>query len=232
VASSETEFLAKPLIGPGASGEAKRNSNIRQQLQAVEKPEMPIDDKRLASWNALMLQALVAAASFNENYIEAASRQYDFMAETFLEDGKLLRFAGHGGLAETIFEDYAFVSLAFFQYGQAFEDPQAIRQAGNLATLAFQRYFDNDRWHLNNRSLIPGDPGMWVVQDTVLPSALTAWLSVVMRLPGIDPKIQQKGNEVLHRVSQSMIDTPYYYGSFILLRQQLGQARDVQAMAR
>ena len=73
---------------------------------------------------------------------------------------------------------------------------------------------------------------MWVIQDTVLPSALTAWLSVVMRLPEIDPWIRQKGNEILHRVSQSMIDTPYYYGSFILLRQQLEQTRDVQAMAQ
>jgi hypothetical protein len=53
-----------------------------------------------------------------------------------------------------------------------------------------------------------------------------------MRLPEIDPGIRQKGNEILHRVSQSMVDTPYYYGSFILLRQQLGQARDVQAMAQ
>jgi hypothetical protein len=232
VGSSETDFLARPLIGPGATGEAMRNSKIRQQLQAVEKPAMPVDDKRLASWNALMLQALVAAASFDEHYLEAASRQYDFMAETFLENGNLVRFAGNGRLAETTFEDYAFVSLAFLQYGQAFKDPQAIHQADNLATLAYRHYFKNDRWHLNNRSLIPGDPGLWVIQDTVLPSALTAWLSVVMRSPEIDPKIRQKGNEILHRVSQSMVDTPYYYGSFILLRQQLGQARDVQAMAQ
>jgi uncharacterized protein YyaL (SSP411 family) len=232
VDSPDTEFLAKPLIGPGASGEAMRNSKIRLQLQAVEKPVMPVDDKRLASWNALMLQALVAAASFDEHYLGAASRQFDFMSETFLENGNLFRFAGNATLAETTFEDYAFVSLAFLQYGQAFEQPQAIRLADHLATLAYQRYFDNDRWHLTNRSLIPGDPGMWVIQDTVLPSALTAWLSVVMRSPGIDPKIQQKGNEILHRVSQSMVDTPYYYGSFILLRQQLEQTRDVQAMAQ
>jgi uncharacterized protein YyaL (SSP411 family) len=232
VDSPDTEFLAKPLIGPGASGEAMRNSKIRLQLQAVEKPVMPVDDKRLASWNALMLQALVAAASFDEHYLGAASRQFDFMSETFLENGNLFRFAGNATLAETTFEDYAFVSLAFLQYGQAFEKPQAIRLADHLATLAYQRYFDNDRWYLTNRSLIPGDPGMWVIQDTVLPSALTAWLSVVTRSPGIDPKIQKKSNEILHRVSQPMIDTPYYYGSFILLRQQLEQTRDVQAMAQ
>ncbi|MCZ6668082.1 MAG: DUF255 domain-containing protein [Gammaproteobacteria bacterium] len=232
VSSSATEFLARPLIGPGSRGEAMRNNKIRQQLQAVEKPAMPIDDKRLASWNALMLQALVAAASFDEHYLAAASRQFDFMSGTFLENGNLVRFAGNGMLAETTFEDYAFVSLAFLQYGQAFKDPEAIRRAHDLATRAYQRYFENDRWHLNNRSLIPGDPGLWIIQDTVLPSALTAWLSVVMSSSSINPKMRLKGNQILHRVSQSMVDTPYYYGSFILLRQQFGQARNLQAMAQ
>ncbi|MCZ6882496.1 MAG: DUF255 domain-containing protein [Gammaproteobacteria bacterium] len=232
VSSSATEFLARPLIGPGSRGEAMRNNKIRQQLQAVEKPAMPIDDKRLASWNALMLQALVAAASFDEHYLAAASRQFDFMSGTFLENGNLVRFAGNGRLAETTFEDYAFVSLAFLQYGQAFKDPEAIRRAHDLATRAYQRYFENDRWHLNNRSLIPGDPGLWIIQDTVLPSALTAWLSVVMSSSSINPKMRLKGNQILHRVSQSMVDTPYYYGSFILLRQQFGQARNLQAMAQ
>ncbi|MCZ6578805.1 MAG: DUF255 domain-containing protein [Gammaproteobacteria bacterium] len=227
VSSSATEFLARPLIGPGSRGEAMRNNKIRQQLQAVEKPAMPIDDKRLASWNALMLQALVAAASFDEHYLAAASRQFDFMSGTFLENGNLVRFAGNGMLAETTFEDYAFVSLAFLQYGQAFKDPEAIRRAHDLATRAYQRYFENDRWHLNNRSLIPGDPGLWIIQDTVLPSALTAWLSVVMSSSSINPKMRLKGNQILHRVSQSMVDTPYYYGSFILLRQQFGQARNL-----
>ncbi|MCZ6723196.1 MAG: DUF255 domain-containing protein [Gammaproteobacteria bacterium] len=232
VSSSATEFLARPLIGPGSRGEAMRNNKIRLQLQTVEKPAMPIDDKRLASWNALMLQALVAAASFDEHYLAAASRQFDFMSGTFLENGNLVRFAGNGMLAETTFEDYAFVSLAFLQYGQAFKDPEAIRRAHDLATRAYQRYFENDRWHLNNRSLIPGDPGLWIIQDTVLPSALTAWLSVVMSSSSINPKMRLKGNQILHRVSQSMVDTPYYYGSFILLRQQFGQARNLQAMAQ
>jgi len=232
VSSSATEFLARPLIGPGSRGEAMRNNKIRQQLQAVEKPAMPIDDKRLASWNALMLQALVAAASFDEHYLAAASRQFDFMSGTFLENGNLVRFAGNGRLAETTFEDYAFVSLAFLQYGQAFKDPEAIRRSHDLATRAYQRYFENDRWHLNNRSLIPGDPGLWIIQDTVLPSALTAWLSVVMSSSSINPQMRLKGNQILHRVSQSMVDTPYYYGSFILLRQQFGQARNLQAMAQ
>jgi len=230
--SSELEFLAKPLIGSGSSGEAKRNSIIRQRLQAVDKPEMPIDDKRLASWNALMLQALVSAASLDDRYREPASGLYEVIRNEFIEGDNLVRFAGNAALAETTFEDYAYVSLAFYQYGKAFQDMLAIRLANNLAKLAYQQYFVQDRWQLTNNSLMPGEPGLWVIQDKVSSSALSAWLEVVMQSPGLDPVIRQKGGEILHRVSQSMVDTPYYYGSIILVRQQLGQERAAQSVAQ
>jgi uncharacterized protein YyaL (SSP411 family) len=154
------------------------------------------------------------------------------MRNKFVEGDTLVRFAGNAALAETTFEDYAYVSLAFYRYGQIFQDAQAIRLAENLATLAYRQFFAQDRWQLTNRSLLPGEPGLWVIQDRVTPSALSAWLEVVMQSPGIDPLIRQKGSEILHRVSRSMIATPYYYGSFILLRQQLGQARTTQSAAQ
>jgi len=202
----------------------RRNKSIRRQLQAADKPAMPIDDKRLASWNALVLQALVAVASFDKQYQVEASRLYEVMRKTFLDGDNLQRFTGNSMLAETTLEDYAYVSLAFYQYGQAFQDAQAIRLAERLATRAYARYFLRDRWYLSDRSLMPADPGLWIVQDTVSPSALTAWLSVVMTSPGIDPVIRKKGSEILLRVSRPMVETPYYYGSFILLRQQFEKA--------
>jgi len=232
ISSSASEFLAKPLTGPGSGGEPMRNSKIRQQLQAVDKPMMPIDDKRLASWNALMLQALVATASLDEQYQEPASRLYEVMRNKFIEGDHLVRFAGNAALAETTFEDYAYVSLAFYRYGQTFQDAQAIRLAENLATLAYRQFFAQDRWQLTNRSLLPGEPGLWVIQDRVSASALSAWLEVAIQSPGIDPAIRQKGTKILRRVSQSMIATPYYYGSFILLRQQLGEGRTTQSAAQ
>jgi len=230
--SSVSEFLARPLTSPGSGGEPKRNSKIRQQLQAVDKPMMPIDDKRLASWNALMLQALVAAASLDEQYHDPASRLYEVMRNNFIEGDHLVRFAGNATLAETTFEDYAYVSLAFYRYGQAFQDKQAIRLAEMLATLSYRQFFAQDRWQLTNRSLLPGEPGLWVIQDRVTASALSAWLEVVIQSPGIDPAIRQKASEILIRVSQAMVDTPYYYGTFILLRQQLGQAHTTQSAAQ
>jgi hypothetical protein len=219
-------FLTGPLVGIGSSGDATVNTKIRQTLQSVGKPIMPVDDKRLASWNALMLQALVAAVNSDKQYRRAAEAQFEFMLKSFIEDGEVVRFAGNSDLAETTFEDYAQVSLSFLEYGQAMQDPEAIRWAHKLAVSAYARYFENDRWRSSNASLIPTEPGQWVIQDAVSPSAQTAWLKVILSSPTIEQAIGQKAELILHRVTRQMLDTPYYYGSLIALRQQLSETTE------
>jgi uncharacterized protein YyaL (SSP411 family) len=223
---TEESFLPRPLVGIGSSGEVEINSRIRQHLQSIVRPIMPIDDKRLASWNALMLQALVVAASFDPQYRQAAEQQYKFIRDRFIENGEVIRFAGNADLAETGFEDYAHVSLAFLQYGHAFQQPESTRWAQKMAIKAYQRYFNNNRWYMNSASIIPTDPGQWVIQDAVSPSAQTAWLKVVSALPDIEQKIDQNTEDLLHRVTKQMLDTPYYYGSLIALRSQLSESAE------
>jgi uncharacterized protein YyaL (SSP411 family) len=219
--SNSEVFLPGPLVGIGSSGDAAINTKIRQRLQSLERPIMPVDDKRLASWNALMLQALVVAAASDQQYRKVAEDQFRFMREAFIENGEMVRFAGNGNLAETTFEDHAQASLAFLEYGRLLQDADAIRWAQKLALSAYQRYFDSDRWHANSGSLIPTDPGQWVIQDSVSPSAQTAWLKVIMSLPDLEDIIGQKAEQILYRVTKDMLDTPYYYGTLIALRQQL-----------
>ena len=227
---AEQPFLTRPLVGIGSSGNAEINSKIRQRLQSIERPIMPIDDKRLASWNALMLQALVLAASFDQQYRLPAEQQYEFMRDRFVQNGEVIRFAGNAGLAETGFEDYAHVSLAFVQYDRLFQQPEATRLARILALKAYRQYFNNNRWYRNSASIIPTDPGQWVIQDAVSPSAQTAWLKVVIALPEIEREIGNKANDILHRVTQQMLDTPYYYGSLIALRSRLDETSKSKTM--
>jgi small GTP-binding protein len=224
--SGDEAFLPGPLVGIGSNGDTKINTKIRQRLQSIERPIMPVDDKRLASWNALMLQALVAGASFDQKYREAAQAQFEFMRKSFIENGEVVRFAGNGELAETTFEDYAHVSLAFLEYGRALQDPEAIRWAQKLALSAYARSFENDRWHANSGSLIPTDPGQWVIQDAVSPSAQTAWFKVIISSPDTEKIIGAKAGKILHRVTREMLNTPYYYGSLIALRQQLSESAE------
>ena len=215
------DFLAKPLVGFDAQGDPKRNSNIRRRLQSVEKPSMPIDDKRLASWNALMLQALVEAAEIDDLYREKAIRQYRYMSDAFIVDGQLVRFAGNGGLAEITFEAYAFVGSAFLQYGKRLQDKKAIEWSREFASQAYRYYLVDSVWQMNRRALIPSEPGLWVVQDKAITSPMTQWIETVLGLPKIDPMIRREAKEMLQRVTREMLDTPSYYGSLIALRNRI-----------
>ena len=170
------ELLLPPMVGIGAEGDSKRNQNIREKLQQVARPEMPVDDKRLASWNALMLQALIAAADYDDKYRKAARTQFEFMRKAFISGLHLIRFADNAELAETTFEDYAFVAQAFNLFAISANDKSAAVLATRLVQDAFEYFFVDQRWKSNRQSLMPAGSGQWLIQDAVIPSALAQWL--------------------------------------------------------
>lgn len=47
---------------------------------------------------------------------------------------------------------------------------------------------------------------------------MTLWLRVALSVPKLDLKVHVSAADMLQRVTKEMIDRPYYYGSFILLR--------------
>lgn len=220
---ADSEFLLKPLTGLGAEGDIIRKQRIRTQLQSVQRTIMPIDDKRLASWNALVLQALVAAAHYDRKYLADADEQYQFMNRAFLNQDQLIRFAANQAQAESTFEDYAFVASAFQQFGELKSDQRAIEQARSLVLNAYRRFYFEGKWKASEQSLMPRSAGQWLIQDNVIPSPLTQWLSIVLKLPESDTVLRVEALDMLRRVTSSLIDTPYYYGTLVALRHR--QAR-------
>jgi len=52
----------------------------------------------------------------------------------------------------------------------------------------------------------------------VLYSPMTLWLEVALEVPGLDPAVRESATSMLQRVTREMLDSPYFYGSFIMLR--------------
>ena len=216
--SSGEAFLLPALSGPYAEGKIDRNRKIKAQLLLVDKPHMPIDDKRLASWNALVLQALIKASTIDRNYRAEAGQLFEFMQQKFFKAGELIRFVDNSDLAETTFEDYAYVASAFQQYGKDFGNKQAIEQARSLVVESYRRFYSNGKWITDESSLLPNSSGRFLLQDGVLSSPLTQWLSTVFRLTGLPQELRGDADAILTRVDRSMLDTPYYHGTLIALR--------------
>ncbi len=214
---ADSELLAGPLIGSSAQGEPERNRRIRQKLRQRE-ATMPADDKRLASWNAMLLEALTRASDFDARFEKRARSLYRELDRLFYRDGQPIRFAGNAEVAAAVFEDYAQLASAFHRYGLRFDDAGATERAVRLVERAHARFLRNGRWQPKAQPLIPVADGKWIMPDLVFFSPMSLWLETTLALPGTDAEVRRDAEQMLTRATREMLDSPYFYGSFIMLR--------------
>lgn len=211
-------FLLRPASTAKNAAQSIVNRSIQRKLQARGARSMPVDDKRLASWNAMTLNALTLATDVDARFAGRAKALYQKMRELFIVEDTLIRFAGNADIAAAVFEDYAHTANAFLRYGQRFNDAQALELARRLTESAHAVFLQQGRWQAKAQPLIPIAPGKWVIEDLVFYSPMTLWLEVALAVPGLDAKVRSSAIEMLQRVTREMVDRPYYHGSFIMLR--------------
>ncbi len=227
----DDEFQADPLIGIGSNPADKAiNQGILQKLRAVKKSTMPVDSKRLASWNALALMALVKAQRVDSS---AARRQqmndlYHYIRGHFIKRGRdgvlqVVRFSGQQQSAETTLEDTAYLAAAMHAYARQSSDPEAKKLAQELVERGFARYYRNGHWFQNNASLIPGDNGDLIIQDSVLQSPGSVLLQTALSMSELSVELRKTAKKIAQRLTQDVLDTPYYYASSILLQHRLAR---------
>ena len=66
--------------------------------------------------------------------------------------------------------------------------------------------------------IFPIAPGKWIIPDLVLYSPMTLWLEVALEVPELDLAVRESAVSMLQRTTREMLDSPYFYGSFIMLR--------------
>jgi hypothetical protein len=136
-----------PVRGPG---EPERRDEWRRRLYDVRAKRVwpGLDDKRLTSWNALMIAALADAGAILErdDYLDAARAAAGFvLGELRDPDGRLLRSwkDGHGKL-NAYLEDHAFLLEALISLYEATFEPRWFGEARALADTMIERFADDD----------------------------------------------------------------------------------------
>jgi hypothetical protein len=193
---------------------------VRQQLRNAPRPVMPVDDKQLAGWNALVLLALLDAELVAPGLRATTDRLYTGMLDQFVVDGRVRRFANRRAGAEATLQDQALVARALAEYALQRDDDAARRTARQLVETAFEVYLDNGRWRRSLDTLFPADDTRWVLQDAVLESPATTLLRASLLLEDLPPALRRQVDELIERLTRDMLDLPYYYASAIMLRQQ------------
>jgi uncharacterized protein YyaL (SSP411 family) len=139
------------LAGGAEAAEPEDLAEMRRALyKARAKRVWPgLDDKRLASWNALMIGALAEAGAVLErdDYLDAARTCAGFVwGEMRDVDGRLLRtFKDGRARLNAYLEDHAFLLEALLTLYEATFEPQWFEHADALAETTIARFGDPER---------------------------------------------------------------------------------------
>jgi uncharacterized protein YyaL (SSP411 family) len=134
-----------PVRGPGSPD---RLDAWRRGLYEVRAQRVwpGLDDKRLTSWNALMIAALADAGAVLErpDYLEAAAECADFVLRDLRDgDGRLLRTWKDGrAKLNGYLEDHAFLLEALLSLYEASFEPRWFTEARALADAMIERFGD------------------------------------------------------------------------------------------
>jgi uncharacterized protein YyaL (SSP411 family) len=139
------------LEARGPEPDPERLAEIRERLLAGRSARVRpgLDDKRLTSWNALMIGALAEAGAVLErpDYVQAALDCATFVLGELRDSrGRLLRTwkEGRGRLAAYL-EDHAFLLEALIGLYEATGDPRWYAEATALADVMIERFSDPER---------------------------------------------------------------------------------------
>ena len=130
----------------GVLDEAKLKP-LRDKLLAVrDKRIWPSwDDKVLADWNGMMIAALACAAAVFErpNWLAAARRAWDYVAEEMADGARLRHSARHGQVKEIEFlDDYAEMSRAALLLYEVSGEPVFLERARAWLDILDAQYWD------------------------------------------------------------------------------------------
>ena len=138
------------LILEGRGPRPERLPEIRCKLYGARAARVRpgLDDKRLTSWNALMITALAetGAALDRPEYIDAAVACADFIFSELRDaDGRLLRTWKDGrGRIDAYLEDHAYLLGALLTLYEATFDPRWYHEAISLADTLIARFSDSE----------------------------------------------------------------------------------------
>ncbi|MCB9234011.1 MAG: thioredoxin domain-containing protein [Bacteroidia bacterium] len=177
-----------------------------------------LDDKILASWNALMLRGYVDAyRAFGEKkFLETALTNANFIAEKMKNGDGLYRNYKEGRATINAFlDDYALVADAFLELYQVTGDPQWLEKADSLTSYAIEHFYSKEHkmfWYTSDL-----DPALisrkFEMNDNVIPGSNSVMANNLYTLSILLEK-QEYADMALQMLATVKPQMPSYPGGF------------------
>jgi uncharacterized protein len=177
------------------------------------------DEKVLTSWNGLMLAAFAEGAAIlqNNDYLEIAAKNADFILENLQKDGLLLRTYKDGtAKLNAYLEDYANFADGLIQLFQVSGEAKYLKEAKRLADLMITEFWDEEAGGFyftgnSHENLVVRSKEFF---DNATPSGNSVAADVLLKLAKIfgDEKYERFAVTVLRLVSSQMRRYPQGFG--------------------
>jgi uncharacterized protein YyaL (SSP411 family) len=147
VATDPARFAAEMGLDSAATETVVARSRLKLLEARGRRPEPTRDDKILASWNGLMLQAVAEAASVlgREDYLRGAAANASFMVGEMMKSGVLMHSYKDGvsGIPGYL-DDYASTIRGLLSLHEVTLGASWLQAAADLADAMVQRFGDTD----------------------------------------------------------------------------------------
>jgi uncharacterized protein YyaL (SSP411 family) len=200
----------------GRGPEPERLPEIRRRLYAAraERVRPGLDDKKLTSWNALMISALAEAGAIleHEPYLTAATECAEFLLrERRDSDGRLLRTPK----IEGFLDDHAYLVQALLTLYESTFDPRWYGEAVALADTMIERFADTEKGGFFTTAETTGPwPRRKDLEDSPIPSGGSSAAFGLLRLALISGqhRYEQQGLGVLRLLAPIAGRHPLAFG--------------------
>ncbi len=182
-----------------------------------------IDKKQIASWNALMSEALMTAEVINENYKNQVIKTLKSILKNFENNGKLKHIKINSEVKiEGYLEDYAYlISSLLYAYQTDFNEIY-LKKADILAQKAINKFYNDGMWY----SSIEGIKSIENISDRYLTSPATVMVKnlFILSLMTENKKYFKIANDSVRYLKNFAIKSAVLYPSsaMVLLQQKLG----------
>ena len=210
--SNNANLAALPLFhqqiqsGP----DAQKLESIRLKLrQAGRLKTIPVDNKVITAWNALLLSAYSVAADKldDDNYRHLAKQLRDKLINDHWKDAKLYRTGfgkKHGASAHL--EDYVFLAQGLKDFAVMNASQEDWYLSNLLLAKAWLLFWHSNGWENARDSLLPGMQPKAALPDSDLPAADA--ILVYMSLNSGNSVLQDKAEHAVELMFKSVEQTP------------------------
>jgi uncharacterized protein YyaL (SSP411 family) len=226
------------LQARGPQPDQATRERIRERLLSArgQRTRPGLDDKRLTSWNALMITALAdAGAALQEpRYLDAAATCAEFLEREMRDaDGRLLRSYNHGhAKIGAYLEDHAFLLEALLALFEASCDERWYLRALTLADEMIARFADSERGGFFSTA---SDGEVLIarrkdLEDSPIPAGASSAALGLLRLSQLsgEPEYERQALSVLQLVHEIAPRYPTAFGHVLqALHWSLAPARPI-----